>query len=97
MWEIPHCEATPAFFVMNIGSRTQILTIFENQLAKKLVGANIKIFFKAGKPCNYKGTLDKYKIKKSVESGQIELTLPAERARSLVLTCPICSRPQQSL
>jgi hypothetical protein len=44
MWEIPHCEATPAFFVMNIGSRAQILTIFENQVAKKLVITNIKIF-----------------------------------------------------
>lgn len=77
MWEIPHCEATPAFFVMNIGSRTQILTIFENQLAKKLVSTNIKIFFKDGKPCNSKGTLDKCEIKKSGESGQIELTLPA--------------------
>jgi hypothetical protein len=77
MWEIPHCEATPAFFVMNIGSRTQILTIFENQLAKKLVSANIKIFFKRGKPCNSKGALDKRKIKKSGESGQIGLTPPA--------------------
>jgi hypothetical protein len=46
MWEIPHCEPTPAFFVMNIGSREQILTIFENQLARKLVTANIKIFKK---------------------------------------------------
>jgi len=44
MWEIPHCEAIPAFFVMNIGSRAQILTIFENQVAKKLVITNIKIF-----------------------------------------------------
>jgi len=50
MWEIPHCEPTPAFFVMNIGSREQILTIFENQLARKLVTANIKIFLKRGKP-----------------------------------------------
>jgi len=44
MREIPHCEATPAFIVMNIGSRAQILTIFENQVAKKLVITNIKIF-----------------------------------------------------
>ena len=77
MWEIPHCEATPAFFVMNIGPRVQILTIFENQLVKKLVGTNIKIFFTGSKPCNSKGTLDKYKIKKWGESGQSELTLPA--------------------
>ena len=74
MWEIPHCEATPAFFVMNIGSRTQILTIFENQLVKKLVSANIKIFFTGGKPCNSKGTLDKGKIKELGELAQIELT-----------------------
>jgi hypothetical protein len=68
MWEIPHCEATPAIFVMNIGSRVQILTIFENQLGKKLVITNIKIFYKAAKPCNCKGTLDKRKIKDSAES-----------------------------
>ena len=93
----PTLWSHPCFFVMNIGSRRQILTIFENQLVKKLASTNIKIFFKGGKPCNSKGTLDKYKIKKWGESGQSELTLPAERARSLVLTCPICSRPQQSL
>ena len=74
MWEIPHREATPAFFVMNIGSRAQILTIFENQLAKKLVITNIKIFLKRGKPCGSKGTLDKGKIKELGELAQIELT-----------------------
>jgi hypothetical protein len=68
MWEIPHCEATPAIFVMNIGSRVQILTIFENQLAEKLVTTNIKIFSKLGKPCGSKGALDKRKIKDSGES-----------------------------
>ena len=77
MWEIPHCEATPAFFVMNIGSRAQILTIFENQLAKKLVITNIKIFLKRCKPCGSKGTLDKGKIKELGELAQIELTLRA--------------------
>ena len=74
MWEIPHCEATPAFIVMNIGSRAQILTIFENQLAKKLVITNIKIFLKRGKPCGFKGTLDRRKIKELGELAQIELT-----------------------
>ncbi len=68
MWEIPHCEATPAIFVMNIGSRVQILTIFENQRVQKLVIANIKIFSKDCKPCGSKGTLDKRKIKDSAES-----------------------------
>ena len=68
MWEIPHCEATPAIFVMNIGSRVQILTIFENQLTQKLVTTNIKIFSKDSKPCGSKGTLDKRKIKDSAES-----------------------------
>ncbi len=77
MREIPHCEATPAFIVMNIGSRAQILTIFENQLAKKLVITNIKIFLKRGKPCGSKGTLDKGKIKELGELAQIELTLRA--------------------
>ncbi len=77
MWEIPHCEATPAFFVMNIGSRAQILTIFENQVTNKLVATNIKIFLKRGKPCGSKGTLDKGKIKELVELTQIELTLRA--------------------
>ena len=77
MWEIPQCEATPAFFIMNIGSRAQILTIFENQLAKKLVPTNIKIFLKLGKPCGSKGTLDKGKIKGFGELAQIELTLRA--------------------
>jgi hypothetical protein len=68
MWEIPHCEATPAIFVMNIGSRVQILTIFENQLVQKLVATNIKIFSNDCKPCGSKGTLDKCKIKDSAES-----------------------------
>jgi hypothetical protein len=68
MWEIPHCEATPAIFVMNIGSRVQILTIFENQLVQKLVATNIKIFSKDCKPCGSKGTLDKRKIMDSAES-----------------------------
>ena len=77
MWEIPHREATPAFFVMNIGSRAQILTIFENQVAEKLVATNIKIFLKLGKPCVSKGTLDKGKIKELGELAQIELTLRA--------------------
>jgi hypothetical protein len=77
MWEIPHCEPTPAFFVMNIGSREQILTIFENQLARKLVTANIKIFLKRGKPCGSKGTLDKRKIKELGELAQIGLSLRA--------------------
>ena len=77
MWEIPHREATPAFFVMNIGSRAQILTIFENQVAEKLVTTNIKIFLKLGKPCVSKGTLDKGKIKELDELAQIELTLRA--------------------
>ena len=74
MREIPHCEATPAFIVMNIGSRAQILTIFENQVAKKLVATNIKIFLKRDKPCGSKGTLDKRKIKELGELAQIELT-----------------------
>ena len=77
MWEIPHCEATPAFFVMNIGSRAQILTIFENQVTNKLVATNIKIFLKRGKPCGSKGTLDKGKIKELGELAQIVLTLRA--------------------
>jgi hypothetical protein len=77
MWEIPHREATPAFFVMNIGSRAQILTIFENQVTNKLVATNIKIFLKRGKPCGSKGTLDKGKIKELGELAQIELTLRA--------------------
>ena len=77
MWEIPHREATPAFFVMNIGSRAQILTIFENQVAEKLVATNIKIFLKLGKPCGSEGTLDKGKIKELGELAQIELTLRA--------------------
>ena len=77
MWEIPHREATPAFFVMNIGSRAQILTIFENQVAEKLVTTNIKIFLKLGKPCVSKGTLDKGKIKELGELAQIELILRA--------------------
>ena len=77
MWEIPHREATPAFFVMNIGSRAQILTIFENQVAEKLVTTNIKIFLKLGKPCVSKGTLDKGKIKELGELAQIEVTLRA--------------------
>jgi hypothetical protein len=77
MWEIPHREATPAFFVMNIGSRAQILTIFENQITNKLVATNIKIFLKRGKPCGSKGTLDKGKIKELGELAQIELTLRA--------------------
>jgi hypothetical protein len=68
MWEIPHCEATPANFVMNIGSREQILTIFENQLVEKLVSTNIKIFFKDGKHRNLKGALDKNTIKNLGES-----------------------------
>lgn len=68
MWEIPHREATPAIFVMNIGSSVQILTIFENQLAQKLVATNIKIISKDVKPCGSKGTLDKRKIKNSGES-----------------------------
>ena len=68
MWEIPHREATHAFFVMNIGSRAQILTIFENQVPEKLVATNIKIFSKDCKPCGSKGTLDKRKIKDSAES-----------------------------
>jgi hypothetical protein len=68
MWEIPHCEATPAIFVMNIGSRVQILTIFENQRVQKLVVANIKIFSKDCKPCGSEGTLDKRKIMDSGES-----------------------------
>ena len=77
VWEIPHCEATPAFFVMNIGSRAQILTIFENQVTNKLVATNIKIFLKRGKPCGSKGTLDKGKIKELGELAQIVLTLRA--------------------
>lgn len=77
MWEIPHREATPAFFVMNIGSRAQILTIFENQVTNKLVATNIKIFLKRGKPCGSKGTLDKGKIKELGELAQIVLTLRA--------------------
>jgi len=77
MREIPHCEATPAFIVMNIGSRAQILTIFENQVAEKLVNTNIKIFLKRSKPCGSKGTLDKRKIKELGELAQIELTLRA--------------------
>ena len=77
MWEIPHCEATPAFFVMNIGPRVQILTIFENQPAKKLVATNIKIFLKRGKTCSSKGTLDKRKIKALGELAQIGLGLHA--------------------
>jgi len=47
MWEIPHCEATPAFFVMNIGPRVQILTIFENQPAKKVSDYKHKNIFEA--------------------------------------------------
>ena len=77
MWEIPHCEVTPAFFVMNVGSRAPILTIFENQPGKKLVITNIKIFYKGGKPCNYKGNLDKREIKNLGEPRYILLTLPA--------------------
>ena len=77
MREIPHCEATPAFIVMNIGSTAQILTIFENQVAKKLVATNIKIFLKRGKPCGSKGTLDKRKIKELGELAQIGLSLRA--------------------
>jgi hypothetical protein len=77
MWEIPHCEATPAFFVMNIGSRAQILTIFENQVTNKLVATNIKIFSKDCKPCGSKGTLDKRKIKELGELAQIGLSLRA--------------------
>ena len=77
MWEIPHREATPAFFVMNISSRAQILTIFENQVTNKLVATNIKIFLKRGKPCGSKGTLDKGKIKELGELAQIVLTLRA--------------------
>ena len=77
MWEIPHREATPAFFVRNIGSRAQILTIFVNQVTEKLVATNIKIFLKLGKPCGSKGTLDKGKIKELGELAQIELTLRA--------------------
>jgi len=46
MLNIPHCESTPAFFDMNIGPSDQILTIFENHFTKKLVAANIKIFFR---------------------------------------------------
>jgi len=65
------------FFVMNIGSRAQILTIFENQITNKLVVTNIKIFLKRGKPCGSKGTLDKGKIKELGELAQIELTLRA--------------------
>jgi hypothetical protein len=56
---------------MNIGSSAKILTIFENQLGKKLVITNIKIFYKAAKPCNRKGTLDKHIIKNWGESKQI--------------------------
>ena len=59
---------------MNIGSRAQILTIFENQVTEKLVATNIKIFLKRGKPCGSKGTLDKRKIKELGELAQIELT-----------------------
>ncbi len=62
---------------MNIGSRAQILTIFENQVAEKLVTTNIKIFLKLGKPCVSKGTLDKGKIKELGELAQIELILRA--------------------
>ncbi len=65
MWDIPHCESTPAFFDMNIGPSGQILTIFENHISKKLVKTNIKIFFRAGKTCEFKGTLDKHKFKDS--------------------------------
>jgi predicted phosphohydrolase len=43
----------------------------ENQLGKKLVITNIKIFYKAAKPCNRKGTLDKHIIKNWGESKQI--------------------------
>lgn len=62
---------------MNIGSRAQILTIFENLVAEKLVATNIKIFLKLGKPCVSKGTLDKGKIKELGELAQIELILRA--------------------
>ncbi len=62
---------------MNIGSRAQILTLFENQVTNKLVATNIKIFLKRGKPCGSKGTLDKGKIKELGELAQIELTLRA--------------------
>ena len=74
MRDIPHRESTPAFLAMNLGPRAQILTIFENQVAKKLVATNIKIFLKRGKPCGSKGTLDKRKIKELGELAQIELT-----------------------
>ena len=73
----PTSWSHPCFFVMNIGSRAQILTIFENQVAEKLVATNIKIFLKLGKPCGSKGTLDKGKIKELGELAQIELILRA--------------------
>jgi hypothetical protein len=45
MQDIPHREAIPAFFTMNLGPSAQILTIFKLQLDLKLAYANIKIFF----------------------------------------------------
>ncbi len=68
MWDIPHCESTPAFFDMNIGPSGQILTIFEIHIAKMLVSTIGKIFFKVRKTCELEGTLDKHKIKDSDES-----------------------------
>jgi hypothetical protein len=48
-WDIPHCEPTPAFFALNIGSSVQILTIFDIHMNKKLVGTHVKNIFHAWK------------------------------------------------
>jgi hypothetical protein len=48
-WDIPHCEPTPAFFALNIGSSVQILTIFDIHMNEKLVGTHVKNIFHAWK------------------------------------------------
>jgi len=49
IWDIPHCEPTPAFFAMNTGSSVQILTIFDIHMNEKLVGTHVKNIFHAWK------------------------------------------------
>ena len=49
MQDIPHREAIPAFFTMNLGPSAQILTIFVKQELKKLVDTNVKNIFNDGK------------------------------------------------
>jgi len=45
MQDIPHREAIPAFFTINLGPSAQILTIFKLRLALKLAFANLKNIF----------------------------------------------------